>query len=871
MQRSRMKRDRITAGYIVTAFFLPVTVMLAVYALQGIYPFGEKSILTIDLNNQYISYFSYLKEIIKGNHSSVYSFSKTLGGDMVGLSAYYLMSPLNVLLLLFPTSLLPSGVELITLIKLGLCGVSFSVCVFRRGNLWHGWIFSTAYALMAYNIVYQQNIMWLDDVVLLPVMVMGIHRIFQKKSPFLYMGALFCGITINYYIGFMLCIFSVLYFLYYFFCADTRERFWDFQIPGSYVLSSVLAGGLAMWLLLPALKSLSGGKAVFSLEALSMEPNFHWSDFGTRFFLGCFDYKQVVEGLPNVFCGMTALFFLALFFLNTKISLRKKAGILGLFLILYGSFYLNGMNLVWHGFNPPNWFPYRYSFVFSFLMLLCGEEGFSRAEELPVKRTALLSGIILALSVSAAFYYGRKPFSFMSKEKYVMSILILAGDGFLYLAYLCGKSVDALHTGGSVRRWSRGLLPGMLLLLCILEMCVNGIYILNSFKYADYPAYQEFVETTGPAADYVRQRDQGFYRMEKTYVRRACDPMLLDFRGLSHYSSTEKNAVKYFMGQMGFRNNGNWSYYNRGSVYAADSLLGVKYILSKKALEAPYEQIDNVKGISIYQNPYTLPIGFMADDGILSFDLDNPHKFEIQNELWSALCPTDQRVFQENPAEQTASANLEQPDADGFCYLKKKAGEKAFLEYTVTAQNSNPVFAYFGTNDMHPVSVKVNGKSMGKYFDIYQYDIIRLGSFEKGEKIKVRLVLKEDRVNITDAWFYSQDMEVFSEYFRALSRETFETEKFSDTGFLGSVSNGSGRNYMLFTIPYEKGWKAYVDGKEAEAQVGLGIFLAVKIPPGTHKVELRYIPEGYKVGLLLTGASLVCTGFWIFYRRYRSR
>lgn len=861
-----IKREKFAVVYITASFFLPVIVMLAVYALLGIYPFGAKTILTIDLNNQYISYFAYLKEMLEGNHSFFYSFSKTLGGDMIGLSAYYLMSPLNLFLLLFPASQLPSAVEIITLVKLGLCGAAFFICIFRKKNPWHGWIFSTAYALMSYHIVYQQNIMWLDGMVLLPVIITGIHRIFQKKPAFLYLGALSSAVIINYYIGFMLCIFSVLYFLYYFFCADNRERFWDLGVIGSYALASVLAGGLSAWLLLPVFKTFSGGKAVFSLSALSMEPDFHWSDFGVKFFPGSFDYEQVVMGLPNVFCGITVLFFLGLFFLHPKISFRKKAGVLGMFLILYGSFYYNGLNLVWHGFNPPAWFPYRYSFVFSFLMVLCGEEGFQRAEELSLKRLSVLSAFILAALISAAFYFSRKPFSFMSKEKYLAAVLILAADAFFYLSYACKKPAVAAAFGRPAGRPYR-LMPGMILLVCMLELCMNGVYVLKHFKYADYPSWQKFVETTKPAVEYIKQKDDGFYRMEKTYHRKQCDPMLFDFRGLSHYSSTEKNMVKYFMGQMGFRNNGNWSYYNRGSTYAADSLLSVKYILSQKALEAPYQKIDRVNGISIYRNPYALPIGFMADDAVLSFNLDNPHKFEIQNDLWASLCPGAQPVFQKNPSEQTASKNLEQ--ADGFCYLKKNAGEQAFLEYAVTAKSRGPLFGYFGTNDMHQVSVKVNGKSLGKYFDAFQYDIIRLGSFEKGEKITVRLVLKESMASITDAWFYTQDMEVFSKYCRALSQEALETEKFSDTEFLGTVSNQSGRNYMLFTIPYEDGWKAYVDDREAESCVGLGIFLTVKIPAGTHKVELQYIPQGYQTGLLLTGASLVCLGFWISYRRYR--
>lgn len=138
---------------------------------------------------------------------------------------------------------------------------------------------------------------------------------------------------------------------------------------------------------------------------------------------------------------------------------------------------------------------------------------------------------------------------------------------------------------------------------------MNGIDTLEAFHYADYGAYREFIEAAGPAVGYVKELDQGLYRMEKTFHRKMCDPMLLDFRGLSHYSSTEKNVVKYFMGQAGFRNNGNWSYYNRGSTYAMDSLLGVKYILSKKPLASPISGWTKSMGLVFTRTPMRFHLG----------------------------------------------------------------------------------------------------------------------------------------------------------------------------------------------------------------------------------------------------------------------
>lgn len=851
------------------SFLIPVFVMLAVYAVIGIYPFGDKSILTIDLNNQYVSYFSYLRDILRGNHGLIYSFSKTLGGDMIGLSAYYLLSPLNSLLLLFPTSSLPTAIEIITLVKIGLCGCSFFLCMCSKDSSWHSWIFSTAYALMSYNIVYQQNIMWMDNIILLPLMVLGIRKIFQKKSPFFYMGVLFFNIILNYYIGYMCCIFSVLYFLYCFLFEDNRERFWDMKIVFRYGFASAMAGGISMWLILPVLKSLGGGaKTLFNPSVLVAQANFHWSDFLVKLFPGSFDYEQVKAGLPNVFCGTIVLYFLALFFMNRKISIKKKTGALGLFVILYLSFYFSGMNLIWHGFNPPTWFPYRYSFVFSFLMLMFAEESFCKTKLCSTKEFIGMSSITLAAFLFLVFRLHGKVYPFMTKEKYLLSIVVMVLAAFFYFTYFYWNAVlDYFHLEQKKKflMLAGKCIPTALVLVCVLELGINGVYSLKAYGYAGYKPYQEFVADVEPAVDYVKQLDKGFYRMEKTFYRKQCDPMMFRFKGLSHYSSTEKNVVKYFMGQMGFRNNGNWAHYNRGSTYAMDSLLSVKYILSKKSLDFPYQLLSEVNGISVYENPYSLPIGFLADEQILSVNIDSPHKFELQNEIWRSLCGETQKpLFQEIRIENTKLKNLEQMEENECFYRKKKEGKGASLVYTFTAQNNNPVFVWFGTNEMHPVTVKVNGKSIGRYFDVYNYDIMRLGSFEKGQNVEVKLILREDMVNITDVWFYCQDMEVFSQYYTDLSEGFVEIEKFSETEITGSVSSPN-EDYVLFTIPQEEGWKAYIDGEEAEVSVGLGIFLTVKVPPGVHQIELRYIPAGLKTGFIITTVSAALTFIWVYY------
>lgn len=839
------------------AFCLPVVVMLGIYWARGIYPFGPSYILTIDMNNQYVTFFSYLREILKGEHSFFYTFSKTLGGDMTGLSAYYLLSPLNVVLCFFSTEILPVGIEILTLIKLGLCGLTMNLFLSRKESSWMTVLFSVSYALMSYGIVYQQNLMWLDGVLLLPLVLWGIHKIMEGKPFLLYVFALTGSILTNYYIGFMICIFSAIYFCYLLLAGERQEKVG--KTLGKFAGGSVLAAGLSSFLLLPVFFSLQGGKAGFSLDVLSLQKSFHWSDFFLKLFIGSFDYREIQTGLPNVFCGMGVLFLACLFFLVKGISLQKKLAAALVMVVLYLSFYIDGFNLIWHGLNYPAWFPYRYSFVFCAFLILLAREAAGVLQKEPGKRLLLITGVLLALFSGLAYWALHQNATFLTKEKLLLSTGIFAGSGLLWLAYREKKSQKA---------------AGILLaLLCLGELFLNGRYCLEEFHYQGTETYAQEVKDPQAAVDLVKEQDYGFYRMEKTFSRGQNDPMLFGYRGLSHYSSTEKDFVKYFMGQTGFRNNGNWSYYNRGSTYAMDALLGVKYVLTKDTLGQGYEKMQEYQGISVYENQYALPIGFLADSGVTKTGIDEEKKLKLQNQIWKALSPeTEEELFEPEGAFGIRTVNVIPSEENGETHYRKTDPQKpGYIQYIFTAQNTDPVFAYIPCSQMKKVTAAVNGRYLGAYFDVYQYDIMRLGSFEKGEQVTLTFSLQEEEVFMGEPEFYSQNMDAMQQYYDSLKGGFLRDIQGEDTKITGTVDNDGTRDTMLFTIPSDSSWRVCIDGEETGTETAFDTFLTVKVPKGTHKIELRYQPAGWKGGILTSACSLGILGFCLVYCHRKKR
>ena len=901
-------KKRQTVGLYLAAFFLPVIVLSGVYVALGIFPFGEKSLLTVDLNNQYIHMLLYCKEMLQGKASWLYTFATPLGSSMQGISAYYLMSPFNLLLFLFPNSEIASGILLITLLKTGMGSLFFAVMcriMDRKAHAMGTLLFSCSFALMAYSVVYQQNIMWLDSVMLLPLVAAGIYRIRQNRQPFLYMISLALTLLFNYYIGYMICIFSVLFFAYLFVTGEARVGRQNgmsgvgnavaakgvfFREQGGagegmmvtlrFAVASLLGGGLAMCLLIPTFRSLAGGKMGFDPEDLIRQlfvPRFHWSDFFVRLLPGSFTAADLVDGLPNVFCGTLALFFAVCFFLNRRFSVREKTAAFLLLLFLYLSGLSNGLYMFWHGFNHTNWFPDRHSFVWSFFLLFVGLQGFKGLFETGTRGggphdTAFGDGrlnadgqndpglheaggkagriqvvIAAVLLAGLALWMWSKHFPFMNRYAYLLFFAVLAG-GVLTGFFAPGKRMGAAAV--------------ILLVLGIVDLSGNAYLTLSRMNYKSYREFSTYYAKTEPAVAYVKDLDPGLYRMEKTFHKKECEPMTFAYRGLSHYSSAAALSTLSFLEHMGFTFANTWAVYNKGSTYAADSLLGVKYILSKDALGEPYRLLDRVNKIGIYENPYALPLGFAVSEQALSFAEDGQDRVRFQNELFKSLSPAVNAEILRPVDADMMLHNLIPSEEEPGIYLRENPEEEARIEFTMTAPSDDPLFAFLYVNEQIPVTLSVNGEDLGAYLNIYDHNVIRLGSYRAGEKVVLRVTLQKDTVNLTDAQFFRQDMQTFAAYYDDLSANAFAGNAGSDDRISGEIETTADKPYILLTLPKEEGWTVYVDGARADIEQAAGILMAVKTEPGRHFVELRFVPPGLILGIVLSVVSLLLTWVW---------
>lgn len=830
----------------IAAFLIPAVLMLLVYAVLGTYPFGDRSILVADLRYQFLDYYEYFKSIILGDNDFFYTFSKSLGGDAIGFCAYYLQNPFNLILLFFSREMLPVGVLVMVVLEAGFAGL---VCNYFLNQMHKpqaaSVIFSTAYAFVGMYVAYMNLTIYFFNIAIFPLVILGIHRIVKDpKKKFTLIASLAVSILSCYYMGYMVCLFSVLFFVYDLLREmGTMQRLKDYkkQIV-SFVISGLLAVSLTAFDLVPTILSLSGEKSGSAVTGFYISRKFIMLDLFSNLYTMAFD-GNISNGRPLIYAGLLAVVFTLVYFLNRKINGRER--ILGFFLLLVilGCFYIYAADLIWHGFSEPIGFPYRYSFIFSFLLLHFGYSGFvvAREQGMEKKLYIIIAGIFLVYSGYLLF---TKHTAVGVRTVLINTVLLLF---ILVFSYGC------LHFQKSMK-----LCLLLLLLLQCVDIAANAVHSIGQYPACSEAEYAEYVAYAEDGIKAIQEQDSSFYRMEKNFRRTHNDAMAYGFNGLSHFSSTQKEITKEFLGRMGFRNNGNWAFYNDGSTAFADCFLGIKYLLSQfDAHGKPYPIIMSGDRYWVFENPYVLPLGFGITEDILDVNMQNTNTFEIQNEIADSFTSKENQIYTEIEMKDMQIENLSK---EGTTYTKINPEQEAYIEYHLNIDREDLVYLYLTAPSLQEADLVINGwDNRGQYFSRYSWDVMDLGGYKPGDVLSVRLSLTGNSLDIDDAYFYYENENALIHWYQESQIDRWEPEKVTSSYLKGTVNMSEDNPYLMFSVPYEKDWKVIIDGEVTDTEKVLEALLAVKIEPGEHFVEIKYIPRGLYIGVIISLFSIFGT------------
>lgn len=796
------------------AFFVPFILLLLIDIVLGIYPFGDKTLLWGDMEAQYKTYFSYLHEILTGNADPAYTFSKAIGGDMISILSYYLLSPFNLIFFFFGGSSIVLGIHLLMLLKLSFCGITMAVylkcSVLERvaeQNRNGGWIiiFSTVYAMSGYMISYSYNAMWLDGVYMLPLVILGLERLLElrKKSGFIL--ALSAALVFNYYTAYMICLFVVFYTpVYYCLLRKNRgEKNQFLKTLGAVIFGSAAAIGIAAVVLMPTAMSFSGnnkGDIQFGILT-DMGRLFRIRDAFRRFFPGQYTIDMLNDDVPNLYIGFAGVLLFLVLLCIKRFCWRDKAAYCILLGILFFSFLFKGPNSLWHICARPAGITNRFGFLWCFVMI-----------------SMLCTGVYYVRGRLEGMRYGK---------------IIVAAVGCMWVAEV---ATNAWHIYAS---YHAPLASEEKAYTEAMEHCMEMI------------CAEEVDDTPG-------NRYSGLYRVETSGGAHTSvnEPFQFHFRGLSSYSSCEKMSTKYIGGRLGYADKGFWLQYEDGATLASDSFLGIKYLITTYELDG-YIKIGNYGDFSVYKNPYALPFAMWVSENpswIQNLYLGEYDLFWIQNQIYMILSESAGRVLEPLQVEYMETVNLSQ-EGDTSFYQVVDRSEDSYLEYTVQIPQASFLYVYSASDAVSRIEVEDGDGAVSDYAALMIYDI---GTKKAGESVKVRFYLSDERIDATDMFFYRMNMEVMEELTQQILDETVTVCARRDSDITVMAENtGTAVKYLIFTIPADEGWHAYVDGTEVTIDKGLETFAMLPIEPGKHKIRMIYRVPGLKMGVLITVISMM--------------
>jgi len=869
--------------YLTYAFLIPFALMYLIYLAMGIHPFGDGSVLVLDLNGQYVSFYESLREFVRGNASLLYSWGRSLGGEYMGIYAYYIASPLSYIVALFPKDRILEALLLIFLIKTGLCGASMGYYLHKTSKKINHTaivVFSTLYALCAYAVVHQNNNMWIDALAWLPLLTLGIEQLIKRGKYKLYVVSLAMTLMSNYYIGYMVCIYTAAYFMYYYFAHNEEDRNNPLKEKAHFLKSftrigifSLIAIGISMVIVATAYYSLQFGKNEFSNPNYALSQQFDFLDLLSKFYPASYDTVRP-EGWPFVYCGLITVILLPCYFLSKKYSLRERCAsaiFIGFFII---SFIASTIDIMWHGFQRPNWLNYRYSFMLCFFLIALAYKAFCDLRRIS-KKSILASGAFwaLILIILQAMEYE----NIHDIETVWLSLFCIA----VYMAILIiGK-----------KSYFKSTVTLVLAIVVCLETYCSGLMTCVDFGddvvYTRYSPYNDFFKEIRPIVELVQEEDKSFYRMEKTEHRKTNDNLALNIRGLSCSTSTLNSDTIAFLAGMGYTARSHWTKY-MGGTPLNDSLLGIKYIISKDDLTEYYEEAYTLDDFTAYYNPYHLSIGYgvseLINDFIMIPDKELSEKdpysnpFDRMNALVTAMLGEEDLIQVFVPLEEivesgTSSAEVKNGTL-GYIAGHQKVTPAGDATCSVTYRFTNPemqeLFFYLPSDYQREAKLKVNSAAAGTFFDGENWRIISFGTQKSGE-IVLEIELKDDVLYVKDdiPMIYYLNMEVFKDVMARLAQtQIVLDEEHTETHLTGTLNVTAANQTMLLTIPYDEGWHITVDGEEIEYFEALDSLIGFNIGAGNHTIDIRYMPKAFSLGLSVSVVSLILFILIIIFEKY---
>lgn len=894
------------------AFAIPFTIIAIIFTQLNFTPFGDKSstMMTLDMQSQYIVFMRYYKEVLAGRQSAIYTGGKVFGGDFMSIFSYYLASPFNLFLVFVKSADIPAFFAVTSMIKMSLAGVFSYLClsltVKKPSPIFL--VSAIGYSLISYSFIYMYNFMWLDGVMILPLIVLGLNFLYEEKGRWVYPLALGYSLMTSWYIGAMIAIFSIVYYIYKL-GSEAKNKQDLLKYTARFAIFSLIGGLLVSPFWLTAFMHLSGTKGSIAIpDNKTMSISTFFAGFIENHYLTYGDIARN-QCFFTMFVGSVVLVFFQLYFFNKSYTRRQRIAAIILPLFYFAGMMSRSLNALYHGGREPTWFPGRYSFILGFVV--CYFAGLTLHDikkvwkpgfALPIASLLIVFIIFKVVPADLGYYH----------EFTNIALAIYLGS----LAIAFGYSFFPDTSKKQIRMVVEALVSVSLITLASISSYRGAISNLK--VNVDAPEYQKtevYLEDDNMSSifDAVKNYDSSLYRMESLFNRTGStntinnNPMFFGYNGLSHFSSNEKQAVQDYFNKIGLQYNGFFEKYDGGSTSALNSFLGVKYLIdydkyheyNSPIFNTNYPWVEagitsSTEGVKYYENTLVLPYGFAFNRSNYSYVSegkvvgDTVHwydHFQYQNEMFKGLTDNvkdgeeKKDIFHSLNGEVTATNGATiSIDEKGIKHVTGRAGSTVSITFTVPSEGYGQNLYFGEKNFSDKYSYRLDSRPIDN--TTYWHKGIRGFKDTIDHKHILFVTLKEDMEN-SELWeeLYYEDSSILNEYISEVRKQSIQNAKvgygLTSYSIEGTFELNEDDKDFLFTLPYEGYWKVYVDGKRVPTTTKYNIFLGAdlsNIKKGSHTIKAVYSDNGLVASCVISSITTATSvGMFVVYKYLQNK
>lgn len=845
MKKTVLKKNY---GQLLTAGVLASAVILVIYIIKGIYPFGAASVATQDMAHGYLPVYYHLYDFLHGEKSLFFDLFTGTGVNMAGIvSANGLLSPTNLILLLFPRDKLLEAMSFLLLTKLFLTGVSAQFFFQRRfpsiGYFWQT-IFSLGYTLSGFCLFYYFHLIWLDLVCLFPLTVYLAERMLKGKSLLPLCLIMTANLLLSFYVGAMvlLCLFFVggLYCLL--FCQKSSRR----SVLVKLGLSAVLPVLCSAFIVVPAYLQMSSSSR-------------YEAGGGFLDIIGAQFEFDLDKCLLFVGLSLPAIFIIGLL-AEYKQHRRLSLFALGSLFFMLSPFFIEGADLLWH-FGSYKSFPMRFAFMSIFLVFCFaavyiekhGAEFFVPAKN---KSSAILWSLATLLCLGAFIAYK------IFEIKNLGSRLLGDSKGLTAFVLGAGALVVGICLFSTIQKLpSKGVRNGLILAICLLQsasyaqLCIGETSPLRYARAEHDVSYVERVNSVSEIIDeappYLRVRNPDM-SLNVNYgflLKRGC---------LSNWTHQIPQRLQDTAKALGYSTTYTLLLDTGGTAFS-DALLGIKQHISMAEPRTTqlYSGSKAAEGCTVYDLKFTLPPAMLCSSSIKDLELKTIYSGSSSGEIFQNLNLLYSSLGGEGELFRIMRASsLPQSEIGGG------------TRYTVKTQGQEVVYLVCKNSGISSFEISVNGErikipsynspDVSLYHREYNNGVIDLGCFTDSE-ISIEITDGKAYYAKNDIWLGLMSTERLASICKAQGSSLVSAS--AGKRSFEYVVNSTQDKMVLLPICYDEGFSCRVNSQPAELSLVAGSLMAVPVRAGQSTIELSFTPSGLKLGIILSLLGIALTLF----------